>query len=119
MTKKKEPGKTRLEFASERLAQAKALHEHLLAQKRTKELAANRKLETRKKIILGSFLMSHMSKSAQNHDGVMGLVDKWLTRDNERVLFDLPPRAPVNDPSVDLNGEAANAALTEGNPAGS
>jgi hypothetical protein len=104
MTKKKEPGKTRLELAAERMAQTKALHDSLLAQKRAKDQSANRKIENRKKILMGSFLADYMSESDDNKSRMMTPFDAWLTRDSDRAVFGL---SSISAPSADLNSEAS------------
>ena len=56
-----------------------------------------RKRETRQKILLGAFCMHRIQNGqpihAQNWGELKTQLDGFLTRDEERALFDLPPRA--------------------------
>lgn len=71
--------------------EAKLKQVRALAQKqnnaiRHREQAAARKIENRKKVLIGAFVLDkHPSVAASAEFG------SWLTRDDERALFGLPP----------------------------
>lgn len=51
-----------------------------------------RKLETRKKILIGSYYLEKANKDNSMTD-IQQLMDGFLTRDHDRLLFDLPPKS--------------------------
>ena len=51
-----------------------------------------RKLETRKKILVGSYYLEKANKDNAMTD-IQQLMDGFLTRDHDRLLFDLPPKS--------------------------
>lgn len=57
------------------------------AEARTKE--SERKKDTRRKILIGSYYLDHTLKNNQM-DALKKLMDGFLTRDSDRKLFDLP-----------------------------
>ena len=52
-----------------------------------------RKRDTRRKILLGAMLLDRIERGKVPEKVVMADMDQFLTRDHERALFDLPPRA--------------------------
>jgi hypothetical protein len=50
-----------------------------------------RKIETRKKILLGSYLLSKMNNDDDFLDEMMANMDQYLTNDRDRELFGLNP----------------------------
>lgn len=85
------PKKTRLEIAKQKAAQANALLEKLEARARARESSQQRKLDTRRKVLLGSYLLSKIKQDEELKTEVLSGLDQYLTRDAERALFDLPP----------------------------
>ena len=74
------------------------LHE---AQKRV----LGRRLDTRKKIIAGALALEHMLFDGRYGAAFRALIDEYVTRDQDRALFDLPPlpdgdERRVNPPKV-------------------
>jgi hypothetical protein len=55
-----------------------------------------RALETRKKIIAGALALKHMEFDGRYKMALMAIIDEYVTRDDERVLFGLP-LLPDND----------------------
>ena len=53
-----------------------------------------RKLETRKKILIGSYYLEKANKDNSMAD-IQKLMDDFLTRDHDRLLFDLPPKSEL------------------------
>ena len=61
---------------------------------RAKESKRNRQLETRKKILAGSYLLH---KYKDDPESLKKLLDPFLTRDRDRSVFDLPNGQPEKD----------------------
>ena len=61
-----------------------------------RERQAERKLDTRRKILLGALLQDLMDRGevVTTEAEVMAHLERFLERDRDRALFDLPPRAP-------------------------
>ena len=57
----------------------------------------HRKLDTRRKIIAGALALEHMLFDGRYGQVFRALIDEYVTRDQDRALFDLPP-LPDNDP---------------------
>ena len=68
------------------------------AEKARRELnEANRKLDTRKKIILGSCILSAVKDGFLHNEWVTKLLNKYVTRQSDREIFDLPPLQADSD----------------------
>ena len=83
--------KSKLEIARQKAAQANALLQKLEAQARSKAVGENRKLNTRRKVLLGAFMLGKIQKDDEFKKQIVREIDKYLVRDAERALFDLPP----------------------------
>ena len=55
-----------------------------------KEQSKERKDNTRRKILIGSYYLEQANKN-NYFDSIVKLTDSYLTRDSDRMLFDLPP----------------------------
>ena len=55
-----------------------------------------RKIETRKKILLGAYYLEKASQENQWED-IKKQMDGFLTRDQDRLLFDLPTKTVIAD----------------------
>lgn len=56
------------------------------------EKAEKRKAENRRKILIGAMLLNKVEQNRYSHDQLLREMDGFLSRDNERALFNLPPR---------------------------
>lgn len=74
-----------------KLKQEKAKKQKIESMKRVAEAKAQRSKDTRKKILLGAFLMERMEKSQEYVDKVMPGLGQFLKRDDDRALFNLEP----------------------------
>lgn len=74
-----------------KLKQAKAKKQKMEAMKRAAETKAQRAQDTRKKILLGAFLLERMEKNPEYAAKVMPGFDAFLKRNDDRALFDLTP----------------------------
>lgn len=88
------PPKSKLEIARHKAAQANALLQKLEAQARSRMHGENRKLDTRRKVLLGAYTLSRMQKSDEFREQTTGALGAFLVRDADRALFDLPPLPP-------------------------
>lgn len=73
-----------------KLKQAKALKQKVEARKRTLEQKADRALDTRRKILVGSFFIQR-AESDEQKAKLRSMLDPYLKRSDDRALFDLPP----------------------------
>lgn len=74
-----------------KLKQAKAKKQQIEARKRAVEVKAKRSQETRKKILLGAFLMDRMEKNPDYAAKAKPGIDAFLKRDDDRALFGMAP----------------------------
>ncbi|MFW1860124.1 mobilization protein [Acinetobacter defluvii] len=72
----------------EKLNQLKAQKQAALAREKAKQKAQERKDDTRRKILLGSFLMKQMKDEAQKQK-ILAELNEYLTEDRDRKLFNL------------------------------
>ena len=86
------PRKT-LEEQLEDLEKKKAQIKARLADKDARERAAERKRDTRRKIIIGGLARVHMQRNPNSAFArkIAALIDEYVIGDTERALFDLDP----------------------------
>jgi len=80
---------TRLEALKKKQEQVKAQIQALEASEKSRE----RKQETRRKILVGAYYLEKMKKE-DKFDKLVGVMGNYLTRQSDRVLFDLKPIKP-------------------------
>lgn len=71
--------------------QIKARQEKIEARKLTAMIKGNRARDTRRKILAGALIIEIMEKDDAAKNRFMNQLDKYLTRDDDRNLFDLKP----------------------------
>lgn len=59
-----------------------------IQQKEARLKASERKTDTRKKILVGSYYLDHAVKE-NKFDEIIKIMDKYLKRNSDRALFDL------------------------------
>ena len=79
----------RIKGQEEKLKKLKALHQKQQAQKRTSEAKKTRADDTRRKVLVGALMLDMMGKNEQTKASIMGKLDAFLTRPNDRALFGL------------------------------
>lgn len=82
-----------LDELNEKIAAKKLQLEQLENRKKQAEnklKERDRKLDTRRKILLGGWVMSLMQNNEAQQENVMRALDKYLTKATDRKLFDLP-----------------------------
>ena len=89
MTKSTENIEKKIEAQLEKLKQLKAQKQAIEARERTKQKEQQRKDDTRRKILLGSYLIKKMQNEA-NKEKILAELHEYLTEDRDRQLFDLP-----------------------------
>jgi len=73
----------------EKLKQLKAQKQAIEAREKKKVAEQQRKDDTRRKILLGSFLLKQFESDANEKQRVMTQLDSYLTENRDRKLFDL------------------------------
>ena len=89
MTKSAENIEKKIEAQLEKLKQLKARKQAIEARERTKQKEQQRKDDTRRKILLGSYLIKKMQNEA-NKEKILAELNEYLTENRDRQLFDLP-----------------------------
>ena len=72
----------------ERLKQLKAQKQAALAREKAKQKEQDRKDDTRRKILLGSYLLKKMENEA-NKEKILAELNEYLTEERDRKLFNL------------------------------
>ena len=88
MTKSAENIEKKIEAQLEKLKQLKAQKQAIEARERSKQKEQERKDDTRRKILLGSYLIKKMQNEA-NKEKILAELNEYLTEDRDRRLFDL------------------------------
>ena len=78
----------KIEKQEERLKQLKAQKQAIEAREKKKISEQQRKDETRKKILLGSYLLKEMEDETEKTK-ILANLNTYLTQDRDRKLFDL------------------------------
>ena len=86
------------EKAAKQIKQLKAKQEQIEARKLTALMKGNRASETRRKILAGALILEIMEKDEAAKTRFMNQLDKYLTRDDDRALFNLKPLEKETDP---------------------
>ena len=89
MTKSTENIEKKIEAQLEKLKQLKAQKQAIEARERTKQKEQQRKDDTRRKILLGSYLIKKMQNEA-NKEKILAELSEYLVEDRDRKLFSLP-----------------------------
>ena len=88
MTKAAETLEKKIEDQLEKLKQLKARKQAIEARERSKQKEQERKDDTRRKILLGSYLIKKMQNEA-NKEKILAELNEYLTEERDRKLFDL------------------------------
>jgi len=89
MTKSAENIEKKIEAQLEKLKQLKAQKQAIEARERTKQKEQERKNDTRRKILLGSMFLKKMKNDPSFELMAREALDKYLTEDRDRQLFNL------------------------------
>jgi len=89
MTKSSEQIEKRIEAQLEKLKQLKSQKQAIEARERTKQKEQERKDDTRRKILLGSYLLKKMKDNEANKEKILAELNEYLTEDRDRKLFNI------------------------------
>lgn len=89
MSKTSENLDKKIEAQLERLKQLKAQKQAIEARERAKQKEQDRKDDTRRKILLGSYLIKKMESNEANKQKILADLNEYLTEDRDRKLFGL------------------------------
>ena len=89
MTKYAENIEKKIEAQLEKLKQLKAQKQAIESTEKTKQKEQERKDDTRRKILLGSYLIKKMNANEANKEKILAELNEYLTEDRDRQLFDL------------------------------
>ena len=73
----------------ERLKQLKAQKQDVLARQKSKQAEQQRRDDTRKKILLGAYLLNKMQEDSGTKQIILTDLDRYLTEKRDRTLFGL------------------------------
>jgi len=89
MSKTSENLDKKIEAQLEKLKQLKAQKQAIEARQRAKQKEQDRKDDTRRKILLGSYLIKKMESNEANKQKILADLNEYLTEDRDRKLFNL------------------------------
>ena len=92
--------------------QIQALKEQLKKEK-SKQNARQRKIDTRKKILLGAMLMHWVDTGQFDSADLLKGLDKFLVRNIDRTLFDLPQISDSTQPTKIHKTQTVNNTKTD------
>lgn len=101
MTKSTENIEKKIEAQLEKLKQLKAQKQAIEARERTKQKEQERKDDTRRKILLGSYLIKKMNANEANKEKILAELNEYLTEDRDRQLFNLSPINEIQEKKYD------------------
>ncbi|MDD1617725.1 MAG: mobilization protein [Methylococcaceae bacterium] len=96
-------GKKKAEERRKKINQLKAKKQKEEARKVNDLLKGSKASDTRRKILLGACTADIMKKDEAAKNKFMVHLDKYLTRDDDRALFDLKPLTKVEEQSTPEN----------------
>ena len=83
----------RIKAQEEKLKQLKAQKQQIEARKRAAAAKITRQQDTRRKVLMGAMVLDMMERDEANRQRFMQRLDSYLTRPDDRALFDLPQKA--------------------------
>ena len=89
MTKAAETLDKKIEAQLEKLKQLKARKQAIEAREKTKQKEQERKDDTRRKILLGSYLIKKIQNNEANKEKILAELNEYLTEERDRNLFNL------------------------------
>lgn len=79
----------KIKVLEEKLRQEKAKKQKIEARKKHLESKAQRAADTRRKILLGAYMLDRMGKNEAAKTKIIGQLNEYLTRADDRELFGL------------------------------
>jgi hypothetical protein len=93
--------------AKRKADQLRAKDELIQARKLQAIMKKDRASDTRRKILAGALVLEMMEKDEDTKNRFLARLDKYLTRDDDRELFDLPPKDKTASGEGQTDGAAA------------
>ena len=84
----------RISSLETKLKQLKTRQQRIDARARALSSRRARKDDTRRKILIGATVLARIDRHELDHAELETWLDAHLTRDDDRVLFGLPPKSP-------------------------
>jgi large subunit ribosomal protein L7/L12 len=84
------PVSERIKEAETKLKQLRAYQQKMDAQQRAAIAKKTRADDTRRKVLVGAMLLEKMGRDADTKKNIISQLDNWLSREDDRQLFDLP-----------------------------
>lgn len=78
----------------EKLSQLKLRQQRIDARRRAIQAGRERKAETRRRILVGTLIRAKAERGEIDPRQLLAWLDQFLTRADDRALFDLPPLTP-------------------------
>ena len=82
-----------------KLATRRAKLNSAISRVRGRLSAKERKADTRRKILVGSMVLTKSEDNQARRAALLAELDAYLDRDRDRALFELPPRSAADDGS--------------------
>jgi hypothetical protein len=76
---------------TDKLNALKARKQAIVARAKTLESKKTRAEDTRKKVLIGAAVLAQIETNPEAQERTKQMMDKFLTRDNDRLLFELSP----------------------------
>lgn len=83
----------KIKAQEEKLKQLKAQKQQIEARKRAAAVKITRQQDTRRKVLAGAMVLEMMERDENTRQRFMQRLDKYLTRPDDRALFNLPEKA--------------------------
>lgn len=93
------PLEQRIAALEEQLKQQKAKAQKIAAAIKAKESGKARRLENRKKMLIGAMIFSQMNKNESLKENILAKLDGFLTKESERAVFGLAPKQTLGTAS--------------------
>jgi hypothetical protein len=88
---KKREIERRSEAGMRRLEELRRQKKQLARRQKVLQSRHERRLDARRKILIGAMTLDEADKSAVGQAELLSRMDRYLTRDDDRALFELPP----------------------------
>ena len=82
-----------IETLQEKLKQLKTRQQAIENRKKAIASKRERKVDTRRKILIGATVLARIDRKELDQGELKTWLDKHLTREDDRALFELPPRS--------------------------
>jgi transposase len=94
------PLEQRIAALEEQLKQQKAKAQKIAAAIQAKESGKARKLENRKRMLIGAMFLAQMNKNEDTKKSILAKLDGFLTKESERSVFGLIPKQSQSPASM-------------------